>query len=68
VTSELISPARQEVVGCVLVRRDSEFGLSRDWDQAKLALTPSTGGGAIQVGLEQAKRLFPAESIATIDL
>ncbi|MGV2340075.1 MAG UNVERIFIED_CONTAM: hypothetical protein LVR18_40815 [Planctomycetaceae bacterium] len=38
------------------------------WAQAELDLKPSTGGRAIQVGLEQVKRVFPAESINPIDL
>jgi hypothetical protein len=36
--------------------------------QAKLELTPYTGGGAIQVGQEQAKSVCPAESKVTVDL
>jgi hypothetical protein len=39
----------------------------RVWAQADQDLKPSTGGGAIQVGLEQAKRVFPPESINPID-
>ncbi|MGV2333382.1 MAG UNVERIFIED_CONTAM: hypothetical protein LVR18_04375 [Planctomycetaceae bacterium] len=36
--------------------------------QAELQLKPSAGRGAIRVGLEQAKRVFPAKSINPIDL
>jgi hypothetical protein len=35
--------------------------LLREWAQAELELTPSTGGRAIQIGLEQAECLFSAE-------
>jgi hypothetical protein len=42
--------------------------LLRVWAPAELELKPFTCGGAIQVGLEQAKSVFPAESINPIDL
>jgi hypothetical protein len=42
--------------------------LLREWAQAEQELTPSTGSRAIQIGLEQAECLFPAESTGPVDL